>query len=244
MKFIKLCSIIFIISILTTIFSFPVQADSSEESAQEKALQFVSNQSTISVSELGIINTYPFTNESLEKDAEIIVIQEIDDHEGRIWKIAVTSSGKVMNSNEYLKKLSAEHQEKYDKLSPDLYEFLQSKSSDDMVKVGIWLTSDATAAADTVAAKYPGANLKERKPTKDTDIEIFQKIQMEMNEAMKRAYKASEQPIIELVKENDFEVFGTADYAPIVFAELPMNMERGSTILFLPLAYILSLESK
>lgn len=111
--------------------------------------------------------------------------------------------------------------EKYGKLEPALHERIQTMSPDETVKVSIWLASvDTERIQAEVAARYPAANLIDRRPSRETDPKLYEQIFAEMRAAEQRVIQEREAPVLAWLEEGGYTVTYASHYAPLIFAEL------------------------
>lgn len=111
------------------------------------------------------------------------------------------------------------------KLTPDLYKHLQSISSEDKIKVAIWLKPiDKDKIEKRIISKYPNLKLIGVKPAEDTNMAAYNKFYKELREAKKKAYSIREKQVIEYLKKKGIDVIYASKYAPLIFAQLPKNV--------------------
>jgi hypothetical protein len=175
--------ILWLIALAVCLLSAPFTVQAAEEQTiQEKALLYVSTKYNIPIEKLKIVSDAVRPDAITKEQMEFITVFDMQSN-SNAYKLVANLSGDIMESTEYYKITAGRYYEKYGKLSPSLYELLQSKAFEDKVKVNIWLKSNDKEAVEAVAIKYPEAKLSGQRPSRDTDIKLYEKIQAEMNDA-------------------------------------------------------------
>ena len=96
------------------------------------------------------------------------------------------------------------YKEKYGKKEIALYEKLQKVNPDDTVEVGIWLTP----MADTTK---PEGEISEKEYNATLDVK-------------RKAYAQKEKPTLDMLKAKNINVKYASQYAPLVYAEVPVKL--------------------
>ncbi len=189
---------------------------------QAAALQAISQENDIPMERLHMFReTGLFDAVTGEKAWHIT----IEDAEGvqTYHHLVIDENGKKYGYKEYLAQREKNKYEKYGKLNPSLYELLQNREPEDMVKVWIWLNCDAGPALQAVAEKYPEAKLEGTRPSRETDQETYNQVQAEMKQARKQAYRAIQQPVIDLIQSRGYKVITISNAAPSICTEIPKS---------------------
>ncbi len=85
------------------------------------------------------------------------------------------------------------------KISPSLQKVLEQKGDQDVVTVAVWLHSEATAAANRVAGRYPQAKLSGGRPSRATPLPVFRQFDREARAARVDAIQKAQDPLLQLV---------------------------------------------
>lgn len=111
--------------------------------------------------------------------------------------------------------------EKYGKLDPALYEWLQTLADDELVQISIWFSGvDVDQLRAEISAKYPDAKLTDSRPSSETDLKLYEQIYKEMVDVEINAYRSQAAPIIDEVEKAGGKILYSSQRAPLIFAEV------------------------
>jgi hypothetical protein len=190
----------------------------------KKALRYISQTNNVSEEQLEIVNegqaTFSTTNEKLWG------YKILDKKSRKVYGIYIDENGEITDFKKAEERENDAYKNKYGKLEQALYEKLQNMSSNEKIKVGIWLTPiDSEEIENRVSAKYNIKTIRGRpmvpdKPDDWNESEVM-KLRDEIFEEKKKAYLENAKPLIADLKEKNLGYDYVSISASIVFATLP-----------------------
>lgn len=172
------------------------------QTKSEKALEYISQKHGILKEQLMILNekeaSFPSSNQ------KIWSVKILDPKTKEAYSVDIDEAGNIADIKAVEALEVAKYKEKYGKKEIALYEKLQKMNPDDTVEVGIWLTP----MADTTK---PEGEISEKEYNATLDVK-------------RKAYAQKEKPTLDMLKAKNINVKYASQYAPLVYAEVPVKL--------------------
>ena len=150
---------------------------------------------------------------------------------GQVYDVAIDPEGEIVDAAALRREESRAYAAKYGKLDPQLYDLLDTKDDQELVRVGIWLTDiDHAAIQESITSRYPQADLIDGRPGRDTDLGLYSQIEQEIRDANIQAYAINQQAVCEWIEERGYRVTSASRAAPLIFTELPKQLILSLTL--------------
>lgn len=175
---------------------------SNPQSLREQSLRYISESYGVPVENLVISNeanaTFPLTGRNLWT-AKILDINSM-----MAYGVYMDANGKIVDVEAIKAEEREEYANQYGKLERILRDHLQTVGSNELTDIMIWLTSTSTPVSKSISFT-------------ENDYDEFLK-------SKRQFYAIKQQPIVDFITTNAFQVIYASQYAPIIFAKLPKNL--------------------
>jgi hypothetical protein len=172
------------------------------QTKSEKALEYISQKHGILKEQLMILNEKEAS--FLSSNQKIWSVKILDPKTKEAYSVDIDDAGNIADIKAVEALEVAKYKEKYGKKEIALYEKLQKMNPDDTVEVGIWLTP----MADTTK---PEGEISEKEYNATLDVK-------------RKAYAQKEKPTLDMLKAKNINVKYASQYAPLVYAEVPVKL--------------------
>ncbi|MFO8011651.1 MAG: S8 family serine peptidase [Dehalococcoidia bacterium] len=226
MKRLLFLAITLVASVLIAVFAVGVQADEDNQrpeelSIEEEAIRFASDKTGSPVEQFSTKNIHSIVDSVDKKIRKLVTV--MDTESDTIYHLVESLDGNLIDYQTYREEVASRYHQKYGKLSPKLYENLQGKTTPE-VTIGLWLHCDDRTPAKEVAQKYPEAKLNDLAPSKNTDMDLYSRIQEEIKQVRKDVYANAALPVIDFIKSNGGVIIDKSYSAPLIFATVPKEL--------------------
>lgn len=212
-------------------------SDGPSIDTEEEVLGYVSKKYGVPTEWLAIINevvaSFPVSGRRIRR------WKVGDNLNGGIYELSVDESGTPVDIEEIIAEERRAYFEKYGKLSPELYDYLQKIGPEDKVHVWIWLSGiDHNKVVDKVMLRHPEVKGKIKvlnlRPAPfdenwnyNEDLEyLADQIYAEILQELEMAYGQRENEFVNYMKMMgyEYEITYKAKYVPVTFVKLPKRI--------------------